>query len=104
MSPALKPLAKPFPFVDMAARYIAVADSRRYAQRIADIAAQEAESPRWSREARIDLKCIRMAALGVLDGLDGAADELDVLLTDWAEGAHYATFPAVDAVVRGRAA
>lgn len=87
----------------MSPAYVAEADRQRQERaRIADaakvetIARRELDSDRWNRNARLDLRCILMAALAVQDRLEGADDELDTLLSDWANHLDYRTFPAAE--------
>lgn len=69
------------------------------AHAIASICARELATPRWSEDARGELREIRSAACGVLDheagheGFEGARAELERRLTEWADEVDYRTFP-----------
>ncbi len=70
------------------------------AEQIAAICTRELASPRWSEDARGDLREIRSAACGVMDheagheGFEGALAELERRVADWAEDTDPRTFPA----------
>ena len=64
--------------------------TRKQARQIAAIAEAEIERRKkrpdlYGRESIMHLWDIDYAALGVIDGLEGAADELDALLAEWAD-------------------
>lgn len=69
------------------------------AHEIASICTRELSGPRWSEDARCDLREIRSAACGVIDheagheGFEDARGLMDRLVVDWAEGVDYRTFP-----------
>jgi hypothetical protein len=72
--------------------------SEAEAMQVAETCSRELAGPRWSNDARADLREIRMSALGVIDhaagheGFEGAYADMERRLGEWADDVDYRTF------------
>jgi hypothetical protein len=68
------------------------------ALQVAETCARELAGPRWSEDARADLREIRSSAFGVIDhaagheGFEGSYADMERRLGEWADDVDYRTF------------
>jgi hypothetical protein len=72
--------------------------SEAEAMEVAETCSRELAGPRWSNDARADLREIRSSAFGVIDhaagheGFEGSYADMERRLGEWADDVDYRTF------------